>query len=228
MALLWWLFRHRIPPRFGQPEPDLPVGHVVTPWAGLCATGLTLTLVALVALGFAGYPLWWTAVTGGVLLGGLAIGSRRMSVNQVAEALSPSILLFVVSMTVVIAAFEREWLGGQIVTLPQNEIGAMVLAMLGNAAGSNVVNNVPMVLLSASIIERSSSHLRDALTYGSLVGANIGPALTTYGSLATILWLTFLRRHGVEICTADYLRVSLVVVPVVLLVTTTTLAVILR
>lgn len=131
-------------------------------------------------------------------------------------------------MTVVIAAFEREWLDGRTIGLPGSEIGGMALAMLGNAVGSNVVNNVPMVLLSAGIIERSSPHLRDALTYGSLVGANIGPALTTYGSLATILWLTFLRRHGVEVRSADYLRVSLVVVPVVLVVTTAALALVLR
>ncbi len=228
LVLLWWLFRRRIPPRFGQPAPDIPVVHVVTPWTGFCAAGLTVTLVALVALGFAGYPLWWAAVTGGVLLGGLAVGSRRMSVPQIAEALSPSVFLFVISMTVVIAAFERAWLDERTITLPESEVGGMILAMLGNAAGSNVVNNVPMVLLSAGIIERASPHLRDALTYGSLVGANIGPALTTYGSLATILWLTFLRRHGVEVRTADYLRVSLLVVPVVLVVTTAALAMSLR
>lgn len=33
--------------------------------------------------------------------------------------------------------------------------------------------------------------------------ANIGPALTTYGSLATILWLTLCRRAGVPVTTSD-------------------------
>ena len=46
---------------------------------------------------------------------------------------------------------------------------------------------------------------------------------TTYGSLATILWLSVLRRNGIEIPARDYLLVSLVIVPVTLLTTTVAL-----
>jgi len=91
-----------------------------------------------------------------------------------------------------------------------------------------VVNNVPMTLLSLGIIERAPGASRELLAYGSLVGANIGPALTTYGSLATILWLTLCRRAGVPVTTSDYLRVSLAVVPVTLIATTAVLYVTLR
>jgi arsenical pump membrane protein len=56
-----------------------------------------------------------------------------------------------------------------------------------------------------------------------LVGTNIGPALTTYGSLATMLWLTLVRRNGIDVTTGGYLRVSLITVPIVLLTTSATL-----
>ena len=59
--------------------------------------------------------------------------------------------------------------------------------------------------------------MRHALAYGTLVGANIGPALTTYGSLATMLWLTLVRPRDIAVSTGDYLRISLVTVTAVLL-----------
>lgn len=51
--------------------------------------------------------------------------------------------------------------------------------------------------------------VRGALAYGTLVGANIGPTLTTYGSLATMLWLALICKRGLDVTTAEYLRVAL-------------------
>ena len=44
----------------------------------------------------------------------------------------------------------------------------------------------------------------------------IGPTMTTYGSLATMLWLALVRRRGIDITTRQYLRVGLVTAPLVL------------
>lgn len=59
--------------------------------------------------------------------------------------------------------------------------------------------------------------MRAALAYGTLVGVNIGPTLTTYGSLATMLWLTLVRKRGVEVSTMEYMKVGLLTMPPVLL-----------
>ena len=77
-------------------------------------------------------------------------------------------------------------------TLPSEPLPALLLAVFANALGNNIVNNVPMTLLSLPFITRADEPVRAALAYGSLVGANIGPTLTTYGSLATTLalWVT--------------------------------------
>jgi Na+/H+ antiporter NhaD/arsenite permease-like protein len=91
-----------------------------------------------------------------------------------------------------------------------------------------VVLGIVLVTLALMLIRPGNRTEGLYAAAGVIARIAIGPALTTYGSLPTILWLTFPRRHGVEIRTADYLRVSLVVVSVVLLVTTTALAVVLR
>lgn len=141
-----------------------------------------------------------------------------MSPRQAVNDLSLPVFLFVVSMTIVVGGFERTWLDGRAIDLPSNEPLALALAV-----GANVVNNVPMALLSITVIGRAPPAMRDLLAYGALVGTNIGPALTMYGSLATILWLTPIHRAGVTVSVRDYLRVSVLVVPVALLTTTATL-----
>jgi arsenical pump membrane protein len=102
------------------------------------------------------------------------------------------------------------------------------VAVFGNAIGSNIVNNVPMTLLTRPLIERATEPGREALAYGTLIGANIGPTLTTYGSLATMLWLALIRKRGLDVSTTEYLRVAIVTTPVVLIAATLSLWVTLR
>lgn len=223
LAVLFWTFRTRIPRRFGPPFPDLAPVSVATPWTAVCGIVLAGTLTALVVLGSLGYPLWWASIGGGTaLILGAAI-QRRITAAELRHDLSPPLFLFVIGMTVVVAGFERAWLDGRPIALPASEAAALALAVGVNALGSNIVNNVPMTLLSLGIIERTPGPMREPLAYGALVGANVGPALTTYGSLATILWLTLCRRAGVRITTRDYMKVSLAIVPITLIAATAVL-----
>jgi arsenical pump membrane protein len=85
-----------------------------------------------------------------------------------------------------------------------------------------------MTLLAIPVVERTSGTVRQALAYGVLVGANIGPTLTTYGSLATMLWLAIVRKRGLDVSTRDYLRVGLLGAPPVLAAATAALWLVLR
>jgi arsenical pump membrane protein len=51
-----------------------------------------------------------------------------------------------------------------------------------------------------------------------MFGADLGPNLTTVGSLATILWLLILRRNGVEVSTREYFKLGVIFVPVLIVV----------
>jgi arsenical pump membrane protein len=52
-----------------------------------------------------------------------------------------------------------------------------------------------------------------------IAGVDLGPNLTTMGSLATILWLAVVRERGLEVSPLEYLRLGLSVVPAMLIVT---------
>ena len=50
-----------------------------------------------------------------------------------------------------------------------------------------------------------------------LIGVDLGPNLSVTGSLATILWLTALRREGHKVSAAAFLQLGLIVMPPALL-----------
>ena len=52
-----------------------------------------------------------------------------------------------------------------------------------------------------------------ALRAAALIGIDLGPNLSVSGSLATILWLTALRREGLHVGAWRFLRLGVVVMP---------------
>jgi arsenical pump membrane protein len=76
---------------------------------------------------------------------------------------------------------------------------------------ANALNNLPAALIAASALGGLAAGIeRSDLAAAIIVGVNLGPNLTTTGSLATMLWLVLMRRRGVEVSTLAYLRVGVV------------------
>ena len=51
----------------------------------------------------------------------------------------------------------------------------------------------------------------------TIFGCDLGPNLTTVGSLATILWLLILRQRNIEVSGLDYFKVGILVTPLMLI-----------
>jgi arsenical pump membrane protein len=96
-----------------------------------------------------------------------------------------------------------------------SHLSAIAATVVGAALGSNLINNLPMALLMQSTIHplRPSPTVRLDLIYGTILGCDLGPNLTHLGSLATFIWLFFLRRKGLDVSTWDYFRIGVVVTP---------------
>ena len=89
----------------------------------------------------------------------------------------------------------------------------------GSAVGSNVINNVPMTVLALGALHPlvSDGTLDPAAIYAVVIGASIGPNLTTVGSLATLIWLGIARDKGLSITAGEYLKVGILSTPAILL-----------
>ncbi|THF88889.1 arsenical efflux pump membrane protein ArsB [Deinococcus sp. KSM4-11] len=109
------------------------------------------------------------------------------------------------------------WLSGW---AAHGTLSAVLASGLSVAALSAGLNNLPALLTAILGIQGSgvSGHAQQALAFGSLVGADIGPKLTPIGSLATLLWLHVLKGRGLSVSWGEYLRAGLVLTPPVLLV----------
>ncbi len=97
----------------------------------------------------------------------------------------------------------------------QSETLTAALSGFAIAFGSNVVNNLPAGLIasSSSAIANSPDRVVDAL----LIGVDLGPNLSITGSLATILWLTAIRREGEDVSFWAFFKVGVMVMPPALL-----------
>jgi len=87
---------------------------------------------------------------------------------------------------------------------------------------SNMFNNHPALMigtLTLTGMELPAGTLR--LYYlACLVGSDIGALLLPVGTLASLIWLHILRRHGIGIDWAHYVKTTALVIPPTVLVTT--------
>jgi len=170
-----------------------------------------------------GWPLGLVALAGAtVLLGGWARWGN-LAGQKLARELSWGLFGFVAGFLVIVQGIENvglvNGLGRGLALLAGAEpLRATFAALLTGALGANVVNNVPATLIQLAAIDSlPADRTQTLLAYGTIVGADLGPNLTTVGSLATMLWLLILRKRGVEISSLDYLRIGVATTPGLLL-----------
>ncbi len=170
----------------------------------LTATGCLLLVPALLA----GVAPWWAA-TGSAALAAAAAAARRPALLRF------SLLPWRLVVLVTGLFFVVEALGplGLDAALGSVAAGHGRLATAAVAAGAaNAVNNLPAYLA----LERAVPG-RDLLAV--LVGVNLGPLVTPWGSLATLLWAERCRAAGVRVPWTVFAAAGAVLVTVLLLTT---------
>lgn len=89
---------------------------------------------------------------------------------------------------------------------------------------SNVVNNLPAVLVMLPLV----TPVGPAAVLAVLIGVNIGPNLTYPGSLANLLWRGVVHRDGMPARFTEFSRVGLCTTPLTLIVAVVCLWVVTR
>jgi arsenical pump membrane protein len=80
---------------------------------------------------------------------------------------------------------------------------------------SALMNNMPSVMIMDIALHDIPN---TALAYANIIGCNLGPKMTPFGSLATLLWLHVMAKKGVKISFWEYSKFGLLVTPPILLI----------
>jgi arsenical pump membrane protein len=193
-------------------------GAESAPTSGLSRPGkqfLGLLVVALgcyPALSYAGGPVWAVSVASAGL-GVWVCGRHRIaSPSRIVATVSWEILIFLFCVFVIVLGLRNVGLVGQITDLyscATDVVTQIALVGISSALGSAVLNNHPMAILNALAIRNlEGSH---QLVLAALVGGDLGPRLLPMGSLAGLLWLDSLRRHGVHVSLSRFVLLGLAV-----------------
>lgn len=179
-----------------------------------------LVVLGLVLVGFAVTSLLdvapaWAALAGAVVLGVRALVRRHSSVRDIAVSANVPFLAFVPCLGVVVAGVMHHGLDGAMRSVLPG--GTSFVALLGIAAVaaalSNVVNNLPAVLVLLPLV----AGLGPAAVLAVLIGVNVGPNLTYPGSLSNLLWRNVVRGERISAPFVEFSRVGVCTVPLTVL-----------
>jgi arsenical pump membrane protein len=167
-----------------------------------------------------GFPLGPVSLLGALGLSAVLAGEKRLSIRRLLGEMGWPVFGFIAGMLVVVQALENSGVTG---ALARNllrlgagsHLASIAVTVLGSAVGANLINNLPMALVMASAIHgaHAAGTARLDLVYGTVVGCDLGPNLTHLGSLATLIWLFFLRRKGLDVSVWQYFRIGMLVMP---------------
>ena len=208
-VLFRWIFGRDLsvkPRRDTVPEAaDLPVFVLVV----LAATLVGFAVTSLFEISPA-----WAALAGAVVLGVRSLAQRRSTPAGIIDAINVPFLAFVLCLGVVVDALMRNGLDDVMRNVLPT--GNTLPALLGIAAVaavlSNVVNNLPAVLVLLPLVAAAGAPAILAV----LIGVNIGPNLTYVGSLANLLWRNVVHQDGIGAGYREFTRIGLCTVPLTL------------
>lgn len=146
----------------------------------------TGVVTAAMAVGFvAGLPVWAVAVAAALVLVAATLLRTRRLPAPVDRLVPWRMLLVVGALFVVVETLHVRGLGDALAALAPGGNGTpALLGVAGlSAAGANLLNNLPAYLVLEPVA--GADPLRLAAV---LIGTGVGPLLTPWASLATVLW----------------------------------------
>lgn len=199
-GILFLVFRTDLLARY---EPDATA--VATDRVLLVASGATVAV--LIPSFVSGVPVWIPAVAAAVVLGIFFLVRRRTVLRF---ALVPwQLVLLASGLFLVVEAAHSLGLGTALAAISgsgHDPLSLLQLAGVG-ALGANALNNLPAYLALEPV---TGDPLR---LVALLIGVNVGPLITPWASLATLLWHERLTALDVHISWARFSLLGLIAAP---------------
>ena len=182
----------------------------------LAAFGIAATAVVLLVSSAFDLQLGLPTFLAGAATALLVLTGSESGPMAVMKNISWGVLPLVAGLFVLVEALEKTGATNDLAALlgdlvQRSATGAAWVAGVVLAVGCNLVNNLPAGLLAGRVVE--IANVPEPVRAAVLIGVDLGPNLSVTGSLATILWLTALRREGLWVSAWSFLKLGALVMP---------------
>lgn len=215
-AVLWLTQKASLTERI---SPDIHV-PVLTGCGKLAACGIALTAVVLLVSSGFGIQLGLPTFIAGAATAVVVLARSKTGPVALVKDISWGVLPLVAGLFVLVEALGKTGVTADLAAplesaVRQSAMAAVWATGIAVGIGCNLVNNLPAGLLAGRVVALADvpEHVRAAV----LIGVDLGPNLSVTGSLATILWLTALRREGLHVSAWSFLKLGALVMPPALL-----------
>lgn len=165
-------------------------------------------------------PISFIALGGALLFLAIARYFKAARPWQIIKTAPWQVVWFSIGLYIVVYGLKNAGLTTYLThILTQLNAKGDIIAILGTgfiaAVLSALMNNMPSVMIMDIALHDIPN---SALAYANIIGCNLGPKMTPFGSLATLLWLHVMAKKEVKISFWDYSKFGLLVTPPILLV----------
>ncbi len=163
-----------------------------------------------------GVPPWAISVAGALVLAALFAWRGREHLTW--DLLPWRLVAITLALFIAVGFLQQHgltnWLGS--VAGQGQDLWGMLRMSASGAIGSNLINNLPAYVALEPVASTSPDRM-----LALLVGTNLGPLVTLWGSLATLLWRERCRSAEVPVSARQFALAGLVGVPLLIVVSTT-------
>jgi arsenical pump membrane protein len=184
------------------------------------AAGIAVTAIVLLASSGFDMQLGLPTFLAGLGTAILVLTRSKCSVTDILRDISWGVLPLVAGLFVLVESLQKTGVTSALLVQLQHVVqqSATLAAWASGvvlAVGCNLVNNLPAGLVAGRVVDMA--HVPDRVRSAVLIGVDLGPNLSVTGSLATILWLSALRREGHSVSAWAFLKLGALVMPPALL-----------
>ncbi len=180
------------------------------------AIGIFVTALVLLTVSSVGVALGLPTALAGLATMALVLIAKREEPWPTLRGVSWLVLPLVAGLFVLVQGLQQTGVLAQLARLLHRGAQGSTEATAAGAGTllailCNLMNNLPAGLIAGHAV--ANAHVPRQVTDALLVGVDLGPNLSVTGSLATILWLTALRREGLEVGFGTFLRRGAAIMP---------------
>lgn len=164
-------------------------------------------------------PISLFALGGGLIFLWIASITKHADAGQIIRTAPWQVVWFSIGLYIVVYGLKNAGLTDYLAQILQElnsrgDTTAVIGTGFISAFLSAIMNNMPTVMIMDIALTDIPNQ---TLAYANIIGCNLGPKMTPFGSLATLLWLHVLAQKGVKIGFWQYSKFGLIVTPPVLL-----------